>query len=261
MLLQDWRLKAPLFGILLVLTFLLSGTVGFWFGDALRKRVAKGPEVQTVSKLAQIAIEESDRDFENTNRSPSSDTGGTSYAAILERHHLEERDRKLLALFSSSETGRILAKYLVLAEFNPAEKSIEGQLRAEFLKLLESQPIEVLHEIRNSLGRLGSEYQSERENLIQMVSSLDLNLTEKADFFTEQLAFYDPKLDLKQNRFTSAVTLLTMIQAGIDSSVIEPSLKQALENQPNYSTRSLLLSIYESRYPEDARHLKVDLGL
>ena len=50
------------------------------------------------------------------------------------------------------------------------------------------------------------------------------------------------------------------MQLEVDSLAVEDALRQSLRNQPSYSARLLLISISESKFPEQARRLKGDLG-
>jgi hypothetical protein len=180
---------------------------------------------------------------------------------LLERDKLDERERRLSAIFSHSEVGRALVRFTTLIEYSPEEDSTEGRLKSEAIHQLESQPVESLKEIRRSLSKLGPEFENEREVLIQFVEDLDLTLNEKMDFLSEVLAMRSPGLDIKQNKFSNAVALITMMQLEDDSRVVEDALRQSLRNQSNYSAKLLLIGIFEAKFPEQAKRIKGDFGI
>jgi hypothetical protein len=194
-------------------------------------------------------------------RSPASEGHDTEYFSVLEKNHLEEKSRKMMGIFPRTEIGHALAQATTLSQFGPSSHTHEGRVVEELLKLLESEPHRTYTLIRSSVDRLSTDYTRERQFLYLLVARLDIETEGKIDFFLGELAKATSGGDSKANRLNSAVILLKLMQLENDSSLLGAALRQIFQEQTNYSLRSYLLSIYESKYPEEARKMRSDFGI
>jgi hypothetical protein len=187
---------------------------------------------------------------------------GEYYTLLRKNKALEEKDRKLLTVIAPTELGRALVQTLTLHETNANSSTPEAQLLADNQKLLESTPQETLALIHSAMKRLvGTEFAAERQYLIRFVGRLDLDIQEKTNFLVDEMVRAPLEAENKQTQLSNVVALTTLIQLEVDSTLIEGSLRPALTGALPYSLRMILLSVFESRFPEQGRKIREDLGV
>jgi hypothetical protein len=231
-----------------------AGAMGYILGSSYRKAHRWQSLVSNCQGRSLASIKGADQDWEDAASGRNAADGQqAAYFAILEKDHLDDKSHKLAAVFPHSDVGRALAHVTTLSDFSPGGDTPEGAFLAEENKFLESEPSEAFQVIHTHLGKLGSDFSSERQLLIQLVGRLDLDISEKSDFLFEELN--------KGGKINKVVALSSLIQLGVDPTSIEAALRQSISGQVSYTSRLLLLSVYEAKYPEQARKIRDDFGL
>jgi hypothetical protein len=185
----------------------------------------------------------------------------SDYEGVLKKYNLEERNRKVSALFVDTEVGRALVQRVTLLGLSVDGNTLESRVITEAMKLIESEPAHSYALIRNAIKNLAPDQGPERLYLIQLVGKLDLDFTEKLNFLTEELTRQPKKSEAKYNQLSHAGALTTLIHIGADPAFIEASLRQALSSQMPYGLRELLLGVFEAKYPDPGKRMREDLGL
>ncbi len=208
-----------------------------------------------------IQCQNSEKDFGIGRGLASSEGRESEYTVLLEKDRLEEKNRRMAAIFEGSELGVSLTKLTVLVRYGPDQNSAEGRIVSESLKFIQSDPQQAFLEIHDALVQMPADLTAERQLLIQLVLKLDLEAESKIRFYSEQLIQENKKKDLKSIELNSSPLLLALMQEAVDPSQVEATLRQVLMAQSNYSIRSFLVSVYETKYPDEGKRLRSELGM
>jgi hypothetical protein len=224
-----------------------GGGIGRWPGS-IRSSAMLGTSCQ---------MSESDE-----NRSgPPLGSNAPEYLSAIEKHHLEERDRKIASVLPRTEVGRLLVRVVTLLQFGSTGTAAENRLFIEDLKLIERQPDEAFQVIRENLRKLGDEFSDEQQYLIFLVGKLDINHSERLDFLVSELNRPSPSPDSKQSKLNRSTALAVLLQLGVDPSTVESKLRETLSIESSYLNKVKLLGLYEAKYPDSANKLREDFGL
>jgi hypothetical protein len=261
---EDTKLSSKTITQIIVLSGIvgLAAFLGYWYGTTAKYGARGNPLWRGQSSLNtphNRCLTESE--VRGTWGRHAHEGKDSDYVSVLEKNHLEEKGRKIASVFTRSEIGHALTQFTTLIELGPENRSVEGRILGDALKLLESEPREAFSHVREALSKMGSDFGSERQFLYQLVARLDLDLPTKVDFFSEQFAISLSLSDAKQTKLSSSLVLLSMMQVGMDPSSMETVLKRAFESQSNYGIRSYILSVYESKYPEAGKKIRNDLQM
>lgn len=251
-------------------TFILCLSVwhiGFWLGSPKSQGGAIQPEStkQTGQKLQAHPLAPVTNIRENakstlTLTAKNGTDADKKYSSLLAIHHLEDKDRALTAIFSPTESGRAISQTLTILKFSARPGSEESVLAQEKLDFLRAHPESTFEEIQKNIPKLKKEYSTDRQFLIQFVSKLNLPMNAKSSFFSEEFLRSNIPFDIHDpSSSTSSVTLSTWLDQDPES--VEPVLHQALRQQPDRNTQLILVSIYEKKFPEQAKKLRQEFNL
>jgi len=206
---------------------------------------------------------ESDLSAENESNSEARSfiPNNSEYLAVVEKNHLQERDRKIASLLPRTEVGRLLGHAVTLLNVGSVGNTQESRLLSEDLKLLARTPEDTYQMIRDSIRSMGNDLSEEQQYLIHLVGGLEINYSDKLDFLFTELSRISTGQEAQQNSSNKMAALTALLQMGVDPSTLEKKLKEALSAESSYLAKSRLVSLYEVKYPESAMKLKDDLGI
>lgn len=223
-----------------------------------RRRSVASKRYRNWNQTAQL--EQDGRRVGSDSTSNFSDPIEIEYQAALKRNHLEIKDQKLSQFVSSTELGKSLHRTLTLHGFGNDPSTPERRIAAEDFQVIQAHPMESYEEIREILKRLGSEFESERQLLLQTVMDLDVELPSKTALLYDEMSMSVRGGDSKQNLLNSAFALSELMQLDANPEDIENALRPMIRNYDRAS-QPLLLNIYETKYPDLAKKLKLEMGL
>jgi hypothetical protein len=109
---------------------------------------------------------------------------------------------------------------------------------------------------------MGPELASERVFLLDLGNRLDVDPNEKMSFLLEELSRPPLEGESKVTQLTNSLSLAYLMQMGADPGTVETALRQVLSNATApYSLKSLLIGIYEAKYPDQGKRLRDEQGI
>lgn len=191
------------------------------------------------------------------------------YMSVVRQDHLEAKARAISLLFSQTDVGRALARSTTLMSFEPNDLTPEGRITSEAYHILVGDPQATFTEIQAAMSGLSLEMTGERQFLIQLAAKLNLDVGSKLDLLVEEFerigedqeSNTNSPQEIERNKLNSSVILWTMMGLDPDVSVVDPALRQLLGKFKAYDVRTFLLSIYQTKFPEEASKIRVDLGM
>jgi len=200
----------------------------------------------------------------------ASESGRGTYSGLVAAHHLEAKSEYFASVFSHTPVGQAFAQASTLLRYGPAvgnshgTKSPEVQLISDQLKLIQSQPNEAINELKQNLTTLGTGYSQEIQYWVQIAGNLNSDPLTKLEFLSDELkrsVTIPSSGNTDPAPFNGVVTLNVMLNITEDSNAIEPAIRQAIANISSNAEKVKLLSVYSSKFPQQAQSLKAELGI
>lgn len=245
-----------LYGIALFLASFLAWHVGYrWAnpedsGEAQALAESQGREPSSLGSEALKA---------NPRASAKVRPRSGSYSSLIARHQLEGRYQAMERVFPDTSTGDALRYTATLFKFRLATDSEEGQFVNELIELLKSHPQETFADLRANIEKMGPELSSERQYLMELVSDLDVDASQKINFFSEELQRASgPFKASDPSSYNGMIALRTLLEFVKKPTDAEPILRDVLVHEKDKGMRSILISTYEHVAPAEAKNLRAE---
>jgi hypothetical protein len=189
-----------------------------------------------------------------------------SYAALVDRGRLAQKDKEMQAAFPATPTGVALARVATLYPYglrqhNRAEaKQMSGDLGA-----LAAAPAAALRDLRAGLARLPEKYWAERQFLVQMAARWKTDPGARVAFLQDEIARPVPKEAAANpgdlSAYTAAVAADALLEVLPDPKARATALTAAMKRQPDPNVRVLVLTRHEMVDPAGAKSVAQELGI
>jgi|HubBroStandDraft_1064217.scaffolds.fasta_scaffold01012_9 hypothetical protein len=188
-----------------------------------------------------------------------------TYAEILKRRGLTQKDSDMQAVFPKTATGAALARVATLVPYGLRQDDVpEARQMALDLALVRAAPEMALTDLQSGFRNLPEKYWAERQFLIQVAAHLTVPAAAVVGFLTAEMSRTakistgNPGNLAYLSPVTAADTLLRVVS---DSAERDRAFRQAVRAQPDRSAGRLVLSRYELVDAARARNLATELDL
>lgn len=179
------------------------------------------------------------------------------YSSIISKHHLEGEYQAMAKVFPDTTTGDALRYTAALYKFRSATGTEEGQLVNELLELLKAHPTETYNDLRQNISKMSPEYSTERQYLMQLVSTLEVDRAAKLNFFTEELQRASgPFKTSDPASYNGMIALRSLLSETETPADLAPMLRDVLMREKDLGARAILISTYERFSPAEASKLR-----